>query len=202
MSARCVLALDQGTSSSRAIVFDSKGEVLGLGQEDLPSSYPAPGHVEQDPEAIWQGTLRSAREAIKQAKINASDLLGIGITNQRETSLFWHAETGEALGPAIVWQDRRTARLCEQMRADGLEQVVADSTGLVLDPLLLGHQDRLATFARAGASGTRREGVPALRDSGLLPCGAPDRRACDRCKQCVAHAALRHRSPSMAPGSA
>ena len=166
MSARCVLALDQGTSSSRAIVFNGKGEILGLGQEDLPSSYPAPGYVEQDPEAIWQGTLRSAREAIKRAKIDPSGLLGIGITNQRETSLFWHAETGEALGPAIVWQDRRTAGLCEQMRVDGLEEEVANSTGLVLDPYF--------SATKIAWRLSREPALRALAEKGCLRCGTVD----------------------------
>ena len=134
MSKPSVLALDQGTSSSRAIVFNSDGEILGIASRPLVSAYPQPGHVEQDPEEIWQGTLSSAKEAIERAGVNAADLLGIGIANQRETCIFWDRETGEALGPAIVWQDRRTAAMCERMRADGLEQAVADATGLVLDP--------------------------------------------------------------------
>ncbi len=129
-----VLALDQGTSSSRAIVFNTSGEILGIGTQPLASHYPAPGHVEQDPEAIWLGTLQSARDAIDKAGVKASDLLGIGIANQRETCIFWHRQTGEALGPAIVWQDRRTAETCERMRRDGLAQTVSEATGLVLDP--------------------------------------------------------------------
>ena len=134
MSHPAVLALDQGTSSSRAIVFNARGEILGVGSCSLASAYPMPGHVEQNPDDIWQGTLKSAKEAIDRAGIKAGDLLGIGIANQRETCIFWNRDTGEALGPAIVWQDRRTADMCEQMRADGLEQTVADATGLVLDP--------------------------------------------------------------------
>ena len=166
MSAPCVLALDQGTSSSRAIVFNSNGAMLGVGRQDLPSAYPAPGWVEQDPENIWRGTLSSAREAIERAKINPRDLLGIGITNQRETSLFWHAETGEALGPAIVWQDRRTAGLCEQMRADGLERQVANSTGLVLDPYF--------SATKIAWRLAREPELRALAERGSLSCGTVD----------------------------
>lgn len=166
MNAPCVLALDQGTSSSRAIIFDRQGAVLGVGQEDLRATYPAPGWVEQDPEDIWQGTLRSARQAIERANIEPRELLGIGITNQRETSLFWHAETGEALGPAIVWQDRRTADACQQMRADGLEQMVAESTGLVLDPYF--------SATKIAWRLAREPELRSLSQRGLLRCGTVD----------------------------
>ena len=134
MKSPSVLTLDQGTSSSRAILFNSQGAILGMGQQPLASSYPEPGWVEQDPEEIWQGTLESAKRAIAQANIELRELRAIGIANQRETSIFWHRQTGEALGPAIVWQDRRTADMCAQMRVDGLEDEVASATGLVLDP--------------------------------------------------------------------
>lgn len=134
MTVPAVLTLDQGTSSSRAIIFNAQGDVLGIGQRPLDSSYPEQGWVEQDPEAIWQGTLASARQAVEQAGTEPSKLLGIGIANQRETCVFWHRDTGETIGPAIVWQDRRTADICVQMRADGLEQEVSNATGLVLDP--------------------------------------------------------------------
>lgn len=158
MSNRCVLALDQGTSSSRAIVFNACGEVLGVGNQLLDSSYPALGYVEQNPDHIWQGTVKSAREAIDLASVNPCNLVGIGIANQRETSIFWHRDTGEALGPAIVWQDRRTSGICEAMRADGLEQTVAESTGLVLDPYFsatkiawrLRHDTKLKALAEKG----------------------------------------------------
>ena len=134
MKRSSVLTLDQGTSSSRAIVFNSQGDLVGMGQQPLSSSYPQPGWVEQDPEEIWQGTLTSARQAIAQASIDPTQLLAIAIANQRETSIFWHRDTKEALGPAIVWQDRRTADMCAQMLSDGLEEEVAKATGLVLDP--------------------------------------------------------------------
>ncbi len=161
-----VLALDQGTSSSRAIVFNSHGEILGVGNQPLASSYPRPGHVEQDPETIWQGTLRSAREAIDKAGIEASELTGIGIANQRETCIFWHRESGETIGPAIVWQDRRTAKMCEHMRADGLEQTVADATGLVLDPYF--SSTKIAWRLNQDAR------LRALADKGELYCGTVD----------------------------
>ncbi|MCY4198714.1 MAG: glycerol kinase [Gammaproteobacteria bacterium] len=161
-----VLALDQGTSSSRAIVFDASGKILGVGSQPLASHYPAPGQVEQDPGAIWQGTLQSARDAIDKAGVKASDLLGIGIANQRETCIFWHRQTGEALGPAIVWQDRRTAEMCEQMRRDGLTQTVSEATGLVLDPYF--SSTKIAWRLNQDAH------LKALAEKGELCCGTVD----------------------------
>lgn len=161
-----VLALDQGTSSSRAIVFDSRGDALGMGQQPLASSYPQPGWVEQDAEAIWRGTLKSARQAIKEARIDPSKLLAIGITNQRETCVFWHRTTGEALAPAIVWQDRRTADTCAKMRTDGLEAEVANATGLVLDPYF--SSTKIAWRLKRDAE------LRKLADKGELCCGTVD----------------------------
>jgi glycerol kinase len=133
-----ILAIDQGTSSSRAIVFDLEGRVLGVGQQDFDSSYPADGWVEQDPEVLWRTTLEAGRAALSAAAahagVQASTIAAIGITNQRETTLLWDRRTGEAVHPAIVWQDRRTADRCEAIRRDGLEDLVARETGLVVDP--------------------------------------------------------------------
>ncbi len=158
MSTRAVLALDQGTSSSRAIIFNSDGRVLGIGQKPLASSCPNPGWVEQDPEAIWQGTLDAVRQAMTSAGIDPAHLLAIGMANQRETVLFWHRQTGESLGPAIVWQDRRSAGICARMRADGLEALVRERTGLVIDPYFsatkiawrLAHDAELCRLVEAG----------------------------------------------------
>lgn len=130
----CVLAIDQGTSSSRAIVFNEKLQPLGLGQRDLPSIYPRDGWVEQDPNVLWRSVLESGRAAIADAKISPSEIEAIGITNQRETSIIWDAETSEPCCNAIVWQDRRTAEICEQLRIDGMEELVKYQTGLVIDP--------------------------------------------------------------------
>ena len=166
MRSPSVLTLDQGTSSSRAIIFNSQGAILGMGQQPLASRYPEPGWVEQDPEEIWQGTLESARQAIDQSRIDSSELLGIGIANQRETSIFWHRQTGEALGPAIVWQDRRTADICAQMRVDGLEDEVSNATGLVLDPYF--SATKIAWRLRQDAQLRR------LAGKGELCCGTVD----------------------------
>ncbi len=128
-----LLALDQGTSSSRSIVFDAQGRVVALAQRELPQSYPQPGWVEHDAEAIWQGQLATAREALARAGIGAADLVSVGITNQRETTLLWHRASGRALHPAIVWQDRRTEPDCARLRAQGHEPMLRQRTGLVAD---------------------------------------------------------------------
>ena len=131
---KAVLALDQGTTSSRAIVFDRKGTVLGAAQREFPQHFPRPGWVEHDPEDIWASQLAAAREALEAARLDARELAAVGIANQRETALLWDAETGEALGNAIVWQCRRTAERCEELRREGLEDLVRANTGLRLDP--------------------------------------------------------------------
>ncbi|MBM3568930.1 MAG: glycerol kinase GlpK [Alphaproteobacteria bacterium] len=129
-----ILALDQGTTSSRAIVFDRMGAIRGTGQVELPQIYPQPGWVEHDAQRIWQDSLASARDALAKAGIAASDLAAIGITNQRETTVLWERAGGRPLHNAIVWQDRRTAERCAALRAQGQDRRVAALTGLVLDP--------------------------------------------------------------------
>ncbi|MCC9596883.1 MULTISPECIES: glycerol kinase GlpK [unclassified Rubrivivax] len=131
---RHVLALDQGTSSSRSIVFDETGRIVALAQREFRQHYPQPGWVEHDPEEIWQSQLATAREAIARAGLTAHDIAAIGITNQRETTVVWNRRTGQPVCNAIVWQDRRGEPLCARLRADGLEETVRRSTGLVIDP--------------------------------------------------------------------
>ncbi len=133
-----IMAIDQGTSSSRAIIFDLDGRIVGMGQRPFDMVFPADGWVEQEPEVLWQTTLGAGREAIANAGLSASDIDVMGITNQRETTLVWDRQTGECLYNAIVWQDRRTAGQCENMRADGMQQSVARITGLVVDPYFSG----------------------------------------------------------------
>lgn len=128
------LALDQGTTSSRAIIFDADMRVRAVGQEEFAQHFPASGWVEHAPEDLWQTTRRSAVAAMKQAGLGAADIAGIGITNQRETTLLWDADTGECLHNAIVWQDRRTADICADLRAAGHEDMIRQRTGLLLDP--------------------------------------------------------------------
>ncbi|MBI2319334.1 MAG: glycerol kinase GlpK, partial [Betaproteobacteria bacterium] len=129
-----VLALDQGTTSSRAMVFDQRGAVRGLAQKEFRQIFPRPGWVEHDPQDIWRSQLACAKAAIAGAKLKGAALAAIGITNQRETTLIWDRATGEPIHNAIVWQDRRTADHCERLRRDGLAERIRTKTGLVLDP--------------------------------------------------------------------
>ncbi len=129
-----VLALDQGTTSSRALVFDAAGDLRGLAQRELPQHYPQPGWVEHDPDAIWRTQLACAHEALARAGLAARDIAAVGITNQRETTLLWERATGRPVANAIVWQDRRTAAACNALKAAGHEPDVRARTGLVFDP--------------------------------------------------------------------
>lgn len=129
-----ILAIDQGTSSSRAIVFDDVGNPVGEGSCPFDQIFLRDGWVEQDSEVIWNTTLKAVRNAIASSPVEAAGIAAIGITNQRETTLLWDAESGEAVHNAIVWQDRRTAERCVQMQSDGMARTVNDVTGLVIDP--------------------------------------------------------------------
>jgi glycerol kinase len=129
-----LIAIDQGTTSTRAILFDQALIPLATSQRELRQIYPAPGEVEHDPEEIWNAVVGTVRDVMAQAGVTARDVAGIGITNQRETTLIWERATGRPIHSAIVWQDRRTADLCERLRAEGHESAVADKTGLLLDP--------------------------------------------------------------------
>jgi glycerol kinase len=128
-----VLAIDQGTTSSRAIVFDRDGRVVGTGQKELRQHFPKDGWVEHDPEDIWRDTLAVCRQALAAAGLAAADVAAIGITNQRETAVLWERATGTPVHHAIVWQDRRTAGMCRQLVANGVEERVRERTGLVVD---------------------------------------------------------------------
>jgi glycerol kinase len=129
-----LLALDQGTTSSRAIVFDLEGRPVAMAQEPFEQHFPRPGWVEHDPMEIWHTQLATARAALTQAGVRAGDLAAIGITNQRETVVLWERKSGRPVSRAIVWQDRRTADYTEKLRRDGHESAVQERTGLVLDP--------------------------------------------------------------------
>ena len=129
-----VLALDQGTTSSRALLIDANGAVKGLAQRPLTPLYPQPGWVEQDPLEIISTQLDVAAEVLRQQSVGANDVVAIGITNQRETTILWDRATGKPLSNAIVWQDRRTASRCEELRASGVEEMIRRRTGLLLDP--------------------------------------------------------------------
>ena len=153
-----LLAIDQGTTSTRAMVFEQHGSILSLQQRELPQIYPHPGWVEHAPIRIWKDCIETIRGAIKQSGVALNSIAGIGITNQRETTILWDRTTGEPIHNAIVWQDRRTAEHCRQLKAKGLEKMVVDKTGLLLDPYfsatkiawLLDHVDGARDRAESG----------------------------------------------------
>jgi glycerol kinase len=133
-----VLAIDQGTTSTRSIIFDREQAIFASAQEEFAQHFPASGWVEHEPEDLWRTTLATARRAMAGARSKASDVAAIGITNQRETTLIWDRRTGEPVHRAIVWQDRRTAERCARLRAEGVEPLVTRRTGLLLDPYFSG----------------------------------------------------------------
>lgn len=138
MAARHILAIDQGTTSSRAILFDSKLGIVASAQREFAQHFPASGWVEHEPEDIWESVLATSREAMAKAGVEAKDIVGIGITNQRETTLIWDRRTGQAIHRAIVWQDRRTAAHCAKLVEAGHEELIASRTGLRIDPYFSG----------------------------------------------------------------
>ena len=139
---RYILALDQGTTGSTALVVDPDGRVLARGYTELPQYFPQPGWVEHDPEEIWSTVEHAARAALGEAHLSGADIAAVGITNQRETTIVWERATGRPIHRAIVWQCRRTASLCDRLRADGLESLVRAKTGLVLDAYFSGTKIR------------------------------------------------------------
>ena len=165
-----LLALDQGTSSSRAIVFDVRGQIVALAQREFQQIFPQPGWVEHDPKEIWSSQLATAREAIAKAGLAAKDIAAIGITNQRETTVVWNRATGEQIANAIVWQDRRTAAACEALKQRGLESLVRERTGLVIDAYFSGTKLAwlLDNVAGARAAASRGELAFGTVDSWLM----------------------------------
>jgi len=153
-----ILAIDQGTTSSRAIVFDTSGAVVGVGQQEFEQYFPEDGWVEHDPEEIWRSVLTVIDRALQAAGLTASQIQAIGITNQRETTLVWDRATGEPVYNAIVWQDRRTSGLCQTLKENQHEPMITEKTGLLLDPYfsatkvrwILDHIDSGQTRAEAG----------------------------------------------------
>lgn len=133
-----VLAIDQGTTSSRAILFDQKMQVAGSAQKEFTQHFPTSGWVEHNPEEIWSTVMETCRDVITQVGVATADIVSIGITNQRETTVIWDRETGKSVYKAIVWQDRRTADLCHSLKGDGLEGMITEKTGLLLDPYFSG----------------------------------------------------------------
>jgi glycerol kinase len=142
MPATHLLALDQGTTSSRAIVFNLLGQVVAVAQEEFTQYFPKPGWVEHDADEIWRGQMAVARAAMRRARLKPADIAAIGITNQRETAVIWDRETGEPAHRAIVWQDRRTAGFCDKLKKEGAEKRVREKTGLVVDAYFSGTKVR------------------------------------------------------------
>ncbi len=138
----CVVAIDQGTTGSTVLVLDRRGRIVGRAYSEFTQHYPKPGWVEHDPEEIWRVTLRVLRQAVRSARLKAKDVAAIGITNQRETTVVWDRKTGKPIHRAIVWQDRRTAELCDALKTAGHEARVRAKTGLVLDAYFSGTKVR------------------------------------------------------------
>jgi len=136
--AKHILALDQGTTSSRAIVFAHDGTPVATAQQEFEQIYPKPGHVEHDPEAIWSTQLEVAQQALQKSGVAVKDIAGLGITNQRETTILWERDTGKPVANAIVWQSRITSGICDRLKADGLEPKFRGKTGLVIDAYFSG----------------------------------------------------------------
>src|SRR5262245_45167981 len=133
-----ILALDQGTTSSRAIIFDHAGSIRAVAQQEFRQMFPQPGWVEHDPTEIWASQKGVAVEALAKAGLTAADIAAIGITNQRETTVVWNRKTGQPICNAIVWQDRRTANICDRLKAKGLAPLIRRKTGLVVDAYFSG----------------------------------------------------------------
>ena len=155
---RLILALDQGTTSSRALLFDHEGSVVATEQHEFPQSFPQSGWVEHDPEEIWESQLRAARGVLERAQVTAADLAAVGVTNQRETAIVWERETGRPIHPAIVWQSRQTAELCQGLRDRGLEDDIRARTGLVIDSYFSGPKVRFILDAVEGAQARAEAG--------------------------------------------
>ncbi len=158
MSGSIVLALDQGTTSSRAIVFDDKGSILGSDQQEFRQHYPRPGWVEHDPRDIWETQRNTMEGALTSAGITPDQVAAIGITNQRETTLLWEASSGRPVGHAIVWQDRRTADMCRRLKNEGHEDTFNRKTGLFLDPYFSGTKIRWMMEHHDGLRGRAENG--------------------------------------------
>jgi glycerol kinase len=158
MNKKYLLALDQGTSSSRSIVFDAQGRIVAMAQREFRQMFPQPGWVEHDPKELWSSQLATAQEAIAKSGISTSDIAGVGITNQRETTVVWNRKTGEPVYNAIVWQDRRAEPTCARMRADGLEPTFRAKTGLILDAYFSGTKLKWILDSVPGARAAARRG--------------------------------------------
>lgn len=140
-----ILAIDQGTTGTKVLIFDHDANIKALAYSEFTQHYPRPGWVEHDAEEIWTVSINLVAEALSKANIQASEVRAIGITNQRETSMMWDRKTGQPIGRAIVWQDRRTAGICDDLKSQGLEDVFRRKTGLVVDAYFSGTKVKMAS---------------------------------------------------------
>ena len=161
-----LLALDQGTTSSRAIVFDDAGAIVGVAQREFKQHFPKPGWVEHHAGEIWQSQLAVASEVLARLKLKPADIAALGVTNQRETTVLWDRKSGEPIHHAIVWQDRRTSARCDELRASGCEPIIREKTGLLIDPYFSGTK---IAWLLDNVSGARKRA-----DAGELACGTID----------------------------
>ena len=198
--ARYILSIDQGTTSTRALLFDASGSPMRVRQKELRQIFPQDGWVEHDAAEIWAATLEVCR-GVLTGGTTAANIAAIGITNQRETTVLWERATGKPLHNAIVWQDRRTAALCAKLKAEGAEAIVQAKTGCC-SILFSGTSSRgCSTMCRMRAAARRRR--PLLRHHRCVADFQSDRRqgACDGCDERVADAALQHRQAGMGRGN-
>ena len=189
-----ILVIDQGTTSTRAIVFDVNARPIAIGQEEFRQIFPQPGFVEHDPEDIWRSTLSTIRAALVKADIAPGGIVGIGIANQRETTLVWNRTTGRPLHNAIVWQDRRTAPICARLKHLGHEPLAAERTGLLIDPYFSATKIAWILDNVPGARGAAERGELAFGtvDSFLIWRLTNRKEPRDRCDQRLAYAASEH----------
>ena len=199
-----ILALDQGTSSSRAIVFDHGGRICASAQKEFPQHFPKPGWVEHDPKDIWSSEASVVAEAITSMGINGLDIAGIGITNQRETTIVWDAETGEPVYNAIVWQDRRTSEYCDSLKDQGLTGFIREKTGLIIDAYFSATKIRWILNNVPGARQRGRGRKTAFRHSGYMAdMESYERRMPrDRCQQRLEDNAFQHPYAQLGQGTA
>ena len=153
-----ILALDQGTTSSRAIVFGHDGRIVAQAQEEFEQILPAPGIVEHDPEAIWGTQIGVARRAMAAAQLVPEQIAALGVTNQRETTILWHRRTGRPVANAVVWQSRISAGICDRLKAEGREPLFRAKTGLVLDPYFSGTKIKYLLDAHDGLRAEAQKG--------------------------------------------
>ena len=171
MNGKFLLAIDQGTSSSRIVVYGPDLDVIASEQQEFAQIYPQPGWVEHDPEAIWASVTSVTRGAMRKAGVDAADIMAVGVTNQRETTVIWDRDSGEPVYNAIVWQDRRTAAYCEARKREGHEQAVAAKTGLRLDPYFRARRLRGFSTMSMACEHARKPASSLLARSIVFSCG-------------------------------